>query len=108
MNKLLSEAIKDEIIKSKYSQKEIANILHITPQSLNSYVNNHREPSIDILFELLELLKIDIFIFYPALNTAKVTRVNLAEAYNGLGQEQKAILTLLVNHFTKINKKYQR
>lgn len=57
----LGDVLKDAIFLKNMSQKQVAQILNIAPQTLNSYLNNHRLPDLKIFCHLVKLLEIDPF-----------------------------------------------
>lgn len=55
---LFSERITEELKNTQYSQKEIAQILHISESNITNWKRGQNLPSVDILYKLCVLLEI--------------------------------------------------
>ncbi len=55
---LFSKRITEELKNAKYSQKEIAQILHISESNISNWKRGQNLPSVDILYRLCVLLEI--------------------------------------------------
>lgn len=56
----IGEKMKEARIKSGYSQKEAAQKLGLSPSAYSNYENNHREPSMAVLYSFCELVGCNI------------------------------------------------
>lgn len=55
---IFSQRITEELKNARYSQKEIAQILHISESNITNWKRGQNLPSVDILYKLCVLLEV--------------------------------------------------
>lgn len=100
----LGEIIRQAIIEHDMTQKEVAKILHISPQTLSSYINNRRIPSLECFFDLVDLLDLNGRFFNPSINTQGLDAF-LTNVIPNLCFEQKRILYSLAQEMLRSNRR---
>lgn len=84
------------------TQRDVAKILHISPQALNSYVNNRRRPNLDCFLQLIELLDLRCIFFDDSIENNPI-QAYLYENIKKLKSEQKNLMILIVQYLNKMN-----
>lgn len=101
---ILGNAIRNARIKSGLSQEELSELVGITPTHLKHIESEHRKPSIEVLFRLVQMLHIslDNILFYKGdLRLAKIQEIeNLLSVCSEKDLQiiNDLILSLLKNH----------
>ncbi len=105
MNIDIGEIIKESIMQQNLSQKQVAEYLNITPQTLNSYLNGRSMLRLDDFSKLVHLLHLnpnDLFGVHE--HTYSVQNKNLYNILSCLDKEQKETLIHIATFFWKKNK----
>lgn len=110
MIKNLGEQIQKALELHNLTQKEAAKQLHISPQSLNSYIKNRRYPSFYVLCDLIHFLNLDVDILF---NKAKYSTTHkiyneeeqeILNIFRTLDTDYKNLLFLFLSLLKKCNK----
>ena len=59
-NGVLGKAIKTARTDKGYSQEQLAEMINVTPTHIKHIESEHRKPSLEVLFDLIEVLDISI------------------------------------------------
>lgn len=86
--KNIGENLKKAIKNSKYTQKEIADKLKITRESISNYARNNSLPRLDILIEICELIEVPIQEVIYGIDENNINEV-LISKFNKLTEEQQ-------------------
>lgn len=72
----LGEHIRSSRLKKGYSQEDLAELLDITPTHVKHIESGHRKPSVEVLFELADILNLslDNLIFQTESTQSKTIR----------------------------------
>lgn len=92
------EVIKEAISFHDTTQKEIAEKMHMSPQSLNSYLNGRTTWKIDDFCRIARLLNLDpnhILGFH----TDREVRSELQKFFHSMSKEQKQKIIQLISYF---------
>ncbi|MCI8541472.1 MAG: helix-turn-helix transcriptional regulator [Erysipelotrichaceae bacterium] len=54
------EYLNQQIHMRNMTQKEVAELLHVSPQTVNNYVLNKRVPDLDMIIQIIDLFHMDI------------------------------------------------
>lgn len=96
---MFGDRLKDILDDKEITQKEFASSLNIAPTTLNGYITNKRQPNLELVKKIAEVLDIstDYLLDYECgnitLNSQEVTMINLLRKMNK--EERNAILNLL-------------
>lgn len=71
INKYIGSQIEKMRTRKNISQRELAEFLHTTPQTISRYELGQRKANSDILFILAEYFQVSINEFFPPLNFEK-------------------------------------
>lgn len=106
MRKDFGTILKEALTKNNYKQKDIAEKLNISPQTMSHYINNKRLPQLDCFLSMVEFLGLkDVFEDSPPLDKEHMNTF-LLTVIPKLDEDQQYILFLLVRYFDKsIHKK---
>lgn len=93
--------IRSGIEEKNMTQKQVANKLNISPQTLNSYIKNRRVPNIDCLCDLIEILNLDLYRLLDIPTKIKKTSIEhkLLQRFKKLTNEQKKCLFTMLDYF---------
>ena len=95
------EIIKKAIEKHNLKQKDVAEDLNISPQTLSHYINNKRLPQIDCFFDMMNLLDLnEVFIATWSYDDEQIIDF-LIKTIPTLSEEQNRILLFIVRYFKK-------
>lgn len=99
------ELIKQAIIEQNLTQREVADRIHVSPQTLSAYVNNRRSPSLQCFIDLVDLLGLQDSLFPPnIIEQLDLDRCN-KEYYKMLKYEQKKVILVTLRYFVQTNQK---
>ena len=99
------ELIKQAIIEQNLTQREVADRIHVSPQTLSAYVNNRRSPSLQCFIDLVALLGLQDSLFPPnIIEQLDLDRCN-KEYYKMLKYEQKKVILVILRYFVQTNQK---
>lgn len=97
--------IKQSIIEHNLTQKQVAEMVHISPQTLSSFVNNRRTPNLECFFDLVDLLDLNDQFFKHSSFDETILDTYLTKIIPSLPFEQKRLLFFLTQYMDKQNKK---
>lgn len=89
INKFIGSKIEEFRCKKNISQKELAEFLNTTPQTISRYELGQRKANSDVLFDLAKYFKVSINDFFPPLNSEKQFNNINKENYYLLNKELK-------------------
>ena len=100
----LVENLKKLRIKHKISQKQLADVIGVSQQSINKYENHNIEPDIDTLKSLANYFNtsIDYLVGYSNKNTSDINS-ELLYIFNQMTSDQKRLFIEQGKVFIRIN-----
>ena len=102
----VGEMIKESIALQNLSQKQVAEYLNISPQTLNSYLNGRSTIRLDDFNKLVHLLHLNPNALLGINDTSyAIQHTNLCNILLCLSQEQREMLIHMASFYWKQNKK---
>lgn len=105
MIKHLGDIIKESIYRKNMTQKQVAKLLHISPQTLSNFVSNRRLPNLELFVQIAQLLDLDVD-YALGLNNhigEDSFDIFIATAIKHLSHDQKELLSNQVHYYQIIN-----
>ncbi len=105
MNINYLEIIKEALILNNMTQKQLAEKLHISPQTINSLIRGRTSMKLDDFFKILELLNLNPSFILGYEKQDSAHNLCLQAAIKGLDKTQKNIIITLLKYFHYVNNK---
>lgn len=92
--------------RSGYSQKTAAELLHVTPQTINSYLNGRSIPNIETFSAMMKYFGIDmlqVFDLNPLPAKEEFNQEKICEIATNLSNQQITLIKGILLYFHAIN-----
>lgn len=99
------EIIKEALLLNNMTQKQLAEQLHLSPQTINSMIQGRTAMKLDDFFKISELLNLDPYFILDQKQGDNANTICLKAAIENLNNYQKNIIIALLQYFLYINKK---
>lgn len=90
----IGEALKELRLNHEMTQQQVADHLNVSQVTYNRYENNVREPSLEKIYEICRLYKINLLIFFAMLDPKIIHKENTLSVISALMDYNVQILNL--------------
>lgn len=99
------EIIKEALLLNNMTQKQLAEQLHLSPQTINSLIQGRTAMKLDDFFKISELLNLDPYFILDQKQDDSANNICLKAAIKNLNNNQKKIIVSMLQYFLYINTK---